>query len=157
MQSLKRIIVLTVIASTVAISFSACHRPGASSDDETPDTSTYRPLPTPFGISIARPELMALANLLEHPEIRPELMSGPIQLLGTNLCTPAVVAILGSGCSFASNLLTNPTGRLAFAQSVLTTGQGDTDHFHDECGVFGIYGHPDAAALTALGLHAVPP
>src|SRR5712675_923084 len=34
-----------------------------------------------------------------------------------------------------------------------TTGCTD-DHFHDECGVFGIYGHPDAAALTALGLHA---
>ncbi len=30
-----------------------------------------------------------------------------------------------------------------------------TDRFHDECGVFGIYSHPDAAALTALGLHAL--
>jgi amidophosphoribosyltransferase len=29
------------------------------------------------------------------------------------------------------------------------------DHFHDECGVFGIFGHPDAAATTALGLHAL--
>ena len=25
----------------------------------------------------------------------------------------------------------------------------------EECGVFGIYGHPDAAAITALGLHAL--
>ncbi len=31
----------------------------------------------------------------------------------------------------------------------------DSDRFHDECGVFGIYGHEDAAALTALGLHAL--
>ena len=31
----------------------------------------------------------------------------------------------------------------------------DDDHFHDECGVFGIFGHPDAAAHTALGLHAL--
>lgn len=31
----------------------------------------------------------------------------------------------------------------------------DDDHFHDECGVFGIYGTTDAAALTALGLHAL--
>ena len=30
-----------------------------------------------------------------------------------------------------------------------------TDEFHEECGVFGIWGHPDAAALTALGLHAL--
>jgi amidophosphoribosyltransferase len=31
----------------------------------------------------------------------------------------------------------------------------DDDTLHEECGVFGIYGHPDAAALTALGLHAL--
>ncbi|MBT6406885.1 MAG: amidophosphoribosyltransferase [Rhodospirillaceae bacterium] len=35
-----------------------------------------------------------------------------------------------------------------------TTFDGD-DHLHDECGVFGIYRHPDAAAHTALGLHAL--
>lgn len=29
------------------------------------------------------------------------------------------------------------------------------DKFHDECGVFGIFGNPDAAAHTALGLHAL--
>lgn len=29
------------------------------------------------------------------------------------------------------------------------------DHFHDECGVFGIANAEDAAALTALGLHAL--
>src|ERR671914_13736 len=27
------------------------------------------------------------------------------------------------------------------------------DGFHDECGVFGIYGHPEAARLTYLGLY----
>src|ERR1051326_345614 len=36
-----------------------------------------------------------------------------------------------------------------------TAGNADPDHFHDECGVFGIYGVPEAAALTALGLHAL--
>ncbi len=30
-----------------------------------------------------------------------------------------------------------------------------SDKFHDECGVFGIYGHPEAANLTYLGLHAL--
>ncbi|MEJ2200533.1 MAG: amidophosphoribosyltransferase [Desulfuromonadaceae bacterium] len=29
------------------------------------------------------------------------------------------------------------------------------DKFHDECGVFGIYGHPEAANLTYLGLYAL--
>ncbi|WP_185983269.1 amidophosphoribosyltransferase [Aureimonas mangrovi] len=31
----------------------------------------------------------------------------------------------------------------------------DDDTLHEECGVFGILGHPDAATLTALGLHAL--
>jgi amidophosphoribosyltransferase len=31
----------------------------------------------------------------------------------------------------------------------------DGDTLREECGVFGIYGHPDAAAITALGLHAL--
>ena len=31
----------------------------------------------------------------------------------------------------------------------------DADTLREECGVFGIYGHPDAAAVTALGLHAL--
>jgi len=31
----------------------------------------------------------------------------------------------------------------------------DADKFHEECGVFGIYGHNDAAAMTTLGLHAL--
>ena len=31
----------------------------------------------------------------------------------------------------------------------------DSDKFHDECGVFGIFGHPEAAPHTALGLHAL--
>ena len=29
------------------------------------------------------------------------------------------------------------------------------DKFHDECGVFAIYGHPEAANLTYLGLYAL--
>jgi len=29
------------------------------------------------------------------------------------------------------------------------------DKFHDECGVFGIFGHPDAANLTYLGLYSL--
>ena len=38
---------------------------------------------------------------------------------------------------------------------MVTTDPLDADHLHEECGVFGVYGHPDAAALTALGLHAL--
>lgn len=31
----------------------------------------------------------------------------------------------------------------------------DGDKLHEECGVFGIFGHQDAAALTTLGLHSL--
>ena len=31
----------------------------------------------------------------------------------------------------------------------------DGDRLREECGVFGIFGHPDSAAITALGLHAL--
>jgi amidophosphoribosyltransferase len=38
---------------------------------------------------------------------------------------------------------------------MITTNPYDDDHLREECGVFGIYAHPEAAALTALGLHAL--
>ena len=38
---------------------------------------------------------------------------------------------------------------------MLIAGDAEADQFHEECGVFGVFGHPDAAALTALGLHAL--
>lgn len=36
-----------------------------------------------------------------------------------------------------------------------TTFGRESDDLGEKCGVFGIYGHPDAAAITALGLHAL--
>jgi hypothetical protein len=38
----------------------------------------YKPVSTDYGICIARPEMMALANLLEHPTIDEQTMSTPI-------------------------------------------------------------------------------
>jgi len=38
---------------------------------------------------------------------------------------------------------------------VLSTNPFDDDKLHEECGVFGVYGHAEAAALVALGLHAL--
>ncbi len=36
-----------------------------------------------------------------------------------------------------------------------STNPFDDDKLHEECGVFGIFGHPESAAMTALGLHAL--
>ncbi len=38
---------------------------------------------------------------------------------------------------------------------MLTTNPYDDDHLREECGVFGIFGTPESAALVALGLHAL--
>ena len=48
------------------------------------------------------------------------------------------------------------SARDGFAEQT-TDGDFDpkADRLREECGVFGIYGHPDAAAITALGLHAL--
>ncbi len=37
----------------------------------------------------------------------------------------------------------------------MNTNPFDDDRLHEECGVFGVYGHDEGAALTALGLHAL--
>ncbi len=42
-----------------------------------------------------------------------------------------------------------------FLNAAPTGGPQDDDKLKEECGVFGIFGHEDAAALTALGLHAL--
>jgi amidophosphoribosyltransferase len=36
-----------------------------------------------------------------------------------------------------------------------TTHKIEDDHFHDHCGVFGIFGHAEAAKMTYLGLYAL--
>ncbi len=38
---------------------------------------------------------------------------------------------------------------------MMTTHPFDDDKLKEECGIFGVFGHKDAAALTALGLHAL--
>src|SRR5580698_2733828 len=48
-------------------------------------------------------------------------------------------------------------GTLRMADDILDDSEdrfGD-DSFHEECGVFGVWNVPDAAAVTALGLHAL--
>ncbi len=47
----------------------------------------------------------------------------------------------------ASSVPGTPRGRAASSL--------DDDAFHEECGIFGVFGHPDAATLTVLGLHAL--
>ncbi len=39
--------------------------------------------------------------------------------------------------------------------SSVRRARASDDRFHDECGVFGVFGHPEAANLTYLGLHGL--
>src|SRR5215204_6664070 len=41
------------------------------------------------------------------------------------------------------------------ASTDAATFDPNADRLREECGVFGIFGHPDASAITALGLHAL--
>ncbi len=45
--------------------------------------------------------------------------------------------------------------KLPFDTTPFDSTSFDDDKLHEECGVFGIFGHEDAAAHTALGLHAL--
>jgi len=49
----------------------------------------------------------------------------------------------------------NPAHRDGIAHTMLTTHPFDDDKLREECGVFGIYGADTAAAMVALGLHAL--
>lgn len=51
-----------------------------------------------------------------------------------------------------SALLNRPN---SYAQSHTYGHKSQDDRLQEECGVFGIFGHQDASAITALGLHAL--
>ncbi len=50
----------------------------------------------------------------------------------------------------SEHMITHP-----FEAAVKESGETDDDHLKEECGVFGIIGDPEAAAHTALGMHAL--
>ena len=51
--------------------------------------------------------------------------------------------------------MSQPTSELIETEGDTRAFDLDGDRLREECGVFGIFGHPDAAAITALGLHAL--
>jgi amidophosphoribosyltransferase len=46
-------------------------------------------------------------------------------------------------------------GSTPMTDNGLKPDENEADCFHDECGVFGIFGKPEAAAVVTLGLHAL--
>ena len=49
----------------------------------------------------------------------------------------------------------DPAGQLDPDSSIELQDDLEGDTLREECGVFGIFGHPEASAITALGLHAL--
>ncbi len=62
-----------------------------------------------------------------------------------NLCSNAIAQLV-PGCSALENLVTDPTGRAAFAQGALTVGQGDRCPGSMERGAPGQATQPPAGA-----------
>src|SRR6516225_9942302 len=46
-------------------------------------------------------------------------------------------------------------GQDEFPEPSVVIDEAKLDSFHEECGVFGVYGHPEAANLVYLGLYAL--
>src|ERR1044072_91638 len=55
----------------------------------------------------------------------------------------------------ASDLAGQPDPNLDLNLGIELQDDLEGDTLREECGVFGIFGHPEAAAITALGLHAL--
>src|SRR5882724_7339609 len=49
----------------------------------------------------------------------------------------------------------DPARQLDLNLGIETQDDIEGDTLREECGVFGIFGHPEASAITALGLHAL--
>src|SRR6478672_7941446 len=66
---------------------------------------------------------------------------------------PATIDRAAPACGTCSKL---GEWRAEMSKTVTETFlDANADRLREECGVFGIFGHPDAAAITALGLHAL--
>jgi phospholipid/cholesterol/gamma-HCH transport system substrate-binding protein len=88
-------------------------------------------------LAVARPYAVDLTGWFEgfsHPgiydanggisRVAPVIGLGSVETGSLDLCTNEILKLI-PGCSSISNLVTNPAARLPFAESVLTTGQGD--------------------------------
>jgi amidophosphoribosyltransferase len=61
----------------------------------------------------------------------------------------------GRHCGNCSHSVASSKPALHGALPTPYFGSNDDDHPHEECGVFGVAGHPEAAKLTYLGLYAL--
>jgi amidophosphoribosyltransferase len=71
------------------------------------------------------------------------------ETLANGLAVPYQHDLQGSGVEMATR---NNEGCDALS---VVIDEAKLDNFHEECGVFGVYGHPEAANLVYLGLYAL--
>jgi amidophosphoribosyltransferase len=64
---------------------------------------------------------------------------------------PAVRSLARPRCYHSIEM----TSRLERATPAFRRMPVEDDHFHDQCGLFGIFGHPEAAHLAYMGLYAL--
>src|ERR1700730_12238395 len=107
-------------------------------------------------ISRAAPEDMSL--MTEAPGETTPQTNGAIPPPKGEIDRQSEAMAVGWGAKQAPIAPCHPTRPATLADLPLRgryEGGFDDDRLREECGVFGIFGHPDAAAITALGLHAL--
>ena len=104
-------------------------------------------------ISVSASSLDGLSKFREGNAASPREVIGhvtsdgifSIQYHGSAIIEESVETLRDVWATFAGARAETMNPKLAYAD----------DHFHDECGVFGVFGHPEAANLTYLGLYAL--
>ena len=116
-------------------------------DDEQTDTDPAAPA---TGDGYSKPARDSLKKLIEKPAAT--LMPGQKRGAMDEIQSPSddAAPIRPEPSDQISEFRARPIPELYLLDFDL---EGDT--LREECGVFGIFGHPDAAAITALGLHAL--
>src|ERR1700746_2424470 len=71
------------------------------------------------------------------------------------LCNEPVMPVPRPRWGGSGDVRVTAGGQAPDGELSLVIDESKLDSFHEECGVFGVYGHPEAANLVYLGLYAL--
>src|ERR1700746_140099 len=71
------------------------------------------------------------------------------------LCNEPVMPVPRPRWGGSGDVRVTAGGQAPDGELSVVIDEAKLDSFHEECGVFGVYGHPEAANLVYLGLYAL--